>query len=270
MLEKIKKTADFILSKTTRKPRIAIILGTGLGGLANEISNQEVIPYKDIPDFPVSTVMGHKGQLILGRLSGQDVVAMQGRFHFYEGYTMQELTFPIRVMKFLGVELLILSNASGGLNPQFGIGDCMFIRDHINLMGTNPLLGRNYDELGPRFPDMKEVYDHTLIEKAIAIATREGIRYQQGVYAAVTGPTFETPSEYHYLRVLGADAVGMSTVPEAIIARHMNMSLFAISVITDLGVHGKIVEVSHEDVIKAASASEPHMTLIIKEMLENF
>ena len=270
MLGKINETVSRIRETHDSKPRVGIILGTGLGGLVNEITDSTAISYKDIPHFPVSTVEGHKGQLIFGRLSGQDVVAMQGRFHFYEGYSMEEVTFPIRVLKALGVELLILSNASGGLNPNFEIGDCMFINDHMNLMGTNPLIGKNFDELGPRFPDMKEVYDHKLIEKASKIARREGIRYQTGVYAAVTGPTFETPAEYHYLRVLGADAVGMSTVPEAIVARHMNMSLFAISVITDLGVKGKIVEISHEEVILAAAASEPHMTLIIKEMLESY
>ncbi|MHC1708435.1 MAG: purine-nucleoside phosphorylase [Bacteroidales bacterium] len=270
MLKKIKETSEFILSLLSDNPSIGIILGTGLGGLTNEIQDQTIIPYSEIPNFPVSTVDGHKGQLIAGRLAGKYVIAMQGRFHYYEGYTMPELAFPVRVMKLLGIELLIISNASGGLNPAFSIGDCMFVTDHINLLGTNPLIGRNIDEFGPRFPDMKEVYDHKLVEKACIIAQKHKIPWQKGIYAAVTGPTFETPAEYHYIRVLGADAVGMSTVPEAITAHHMGLPILAISVITDLGVPGKIVEVTHEDVILAAANSEPLMTLVIKEFLQTF
>jgi purine-nucleoside phosphorylase len=267
MLQKLNETVEYIKSKTKLHPRIGIILGTGLGGLVNEISTEVCIPYQNIPNFPVSTVEGHKGQLIIGTLAGKEVVAMEGRFHFYEGYSMADLAFPIRTLKLLGVDLLLISNASGGLNPDFEIGDCMFITDHINLMGTNPLIGKNISELGPRFPDMKEVYDHELIAKASAIAEKSGIRYQKGVYAAVTGPTFETPAEYQYIRFCGADAVGMSTVPEAIVARHCGMRIFAISVITDLGVPGKIVEITHQEVIEAAAKSEPLMTMVMKEML---
>lgn len=267
MLQKLNETVSYIKSLTQVQPETGIILGTGLGGLINEIKISESIPYDKIPHFPLSTVKGHEGMLIFGTLSGKPVVAMQGRFHFYEGYTMQELAFPIRVLIKLGIKLMVLSNASGGLNPDFNIGDCMFIRDHINLMGTNPLIGKNYEELGPRFPDMKEVYDHELIEKAAKIADRLGIKYHTGVYAAVTGPTFETPAEYVHFRTCGADAVGMSTVPEAIVARHMGIKIFALSIITDLGVPGKIVEVSHAAVIEAANRSEPLMTKIISELL---
>jgi len=268
MLEKIKETTDFITSKISSKPKIGIVLGTGLGGLVKEIKSASTIPYGDIPNFPISTVKGHEGQLIFGKLGGKDVVAMQGRFHYYEGYTMQELTFPIRVLKMLGIELLILSNAAGGVNPEYEIGDLMVIKDHINLMGDNPLIGRNDSGLGPRFPDMSETYDKKIIRQFTKIARVHNIHFQVGVYAAVTGPTFETPAEYRYIRTLGADAVGMSTIPEAIVARHMSLPVFAVSVISDLGVEGKIVEISHDDVIDAASLVEPKMTLVIKEMIQ--
>jgi len=267
MLEKIHETLNYLRSKTSIQPEIGIILGTGLGDLVNEIEIEHAIPYKFIPNFPVSTVEGHQGQLIFGNMSGHHVIAMQGRFHYYEGYTMQEIAFPIRIMKYLGVSLLILSNASGGLNPAFNIGDLMVIRDHINLMGTNPLLGPNDPELGPRFLDMSEAYDPVLVERVMAIAYRHQIQLREGVYAAVTGPTFETPAEYNYIRTIGADAVGMSTVPEVITAHHIGMRCLAVSVITDLGVLGKIVEVSHQDVIDAAGRSEPIMARIIKELL---
>lgn len=268
MLQKLHETVNYIQQHTTIIPETGIILGTGLGGLTQEIEISESISYSNIPNFPVSTVHGHQGMLIFGTLAGKPVVAMKGRFHYYEGYSMEELAFPIRVLKLLGIKLLLISNASGGLNPGFEIGDCMFITDHINLMGTNPLLGKNYDELGPRFPDMKEVYDAELIAKAGRIADLHGITYRLGVYAAVTGPTYETPAEYAYIRTCGADAVGMSTVPEAIIARHMGLKIFALSVITDLGVPGKITEITHEEVIEAASRTEPLMTRIIVEMLK--
>ncbi|MBN2175860.1 MAG: purine-nucleoside phosphorylase [Bacteroidales bacterium] len=269
MLEKIKETIDYIHGLIDYKPRIGIVLGTGLGGLVKEINVEGTIPYKDIPNFPLSTVKGHEGQLIFGKLGGKKVVAMQGRFHYYEGYTMQELTFPIRVLKMLGIELLILSNAAGGVNQEYEIGDLMVIKDHINLMGDNPLIGRNDTGLGPRFPDMSEAYDKKIIRQFTKIARVHNIHFQVGVYAAVTGPTFETPAEYRYIRTLGADAVGMSTVPEAIVARHMSLPVFAVSVISDLGVEGKIVEISHDDVIDAASMVEPKMTLVIKEMIQN-
>ncbi len=267
MLKKINETVAYIKSKTTFEPHIGIILGTGLGNLANEIKVHTVIPYSDIPNFPVSTVVGHKGQLVFGTLNNVNVVAMQGRFHYYEGYTMQELSFPVRVLKYLGIKTLILSNASGGVNSTFEVGDIMIITDHINLMGNNPLIGKNDDEIGPRFPDMHDAYDHGLIQKALQIAQRNNISCRQGVYAAVTGPTFETPSEYRYIKFTGADCVGMSTVPEVIVARHMGLPVFAVSIITDLGVEGKIVEVSHEEVIQAANNAEPKMTTIIKELI---
>jgi len=267
MLEKIKETTDFIKQKINFIPEIGIVLGTGLGNLTNEIEIKYKLASESIPNFPVSTVEGHSGQLIFGILGGKNVVAMQGRFHFYEGYTMKELTFPIRVMKFLGIKLLILSNASGGINPNFNIGDMMIIKDHINLMGTNPLIGKNYDELGARFPDMHIPYDLDLIDKAVAISQKYNVNYQVGTYAAVTGPTYETPAEYKYIHTIGADAVGMSTVPEVIVARQMNIPCFAVSVISDLGVEGKIVKITHQEVIEAAKAVEPKMTKVITELI---
>ncbi len=268
MSEKIKESVDYISSLINNKPEVGIILGSGLGGLTREINIEKEIAYSNIPHFPVSTVEGHSGHLIIGKLGGRQVIAMQGRFHFYEGWSMEEIAFPIRVMKLLGIKMLIVSNASGGLNPDFNVGDIMIITDHINLMGTNPLIGRNNSELGPRFPDMKEAYDHSLINKAYEIASREGIQLKSGVYAGVSGPTFETPAEYKYLHIIGSDAVGMSTVPEVITARHMNIPVFAVSVITDLGVVGKISEVSHEMVLAAAGKAEPLMTKIITRLLE--
>lgn len=267
MLEKIKQTVDYIKEQAGFEPLAGIVLGTGLGNLADEIKIHKTIAYHEIPNFPISTVVGHKGQLVFGTLNGVNVVAMQGRFHFYEGYSMQELSFPIRVMKYLGIKALFLSNASGGVNPTFEVGDIMIINDHINLMGSNPLLGKNHDEIGPRFPDMSDAYDKDLIKKAFEVAEKNGIICKQGVYAAVTGPCFETPSEYRYIFRIGADCVGMSTVPEVIVARHMNLPVFAVSIITDLGVEGNIVEVSHEEVIKAANAAEPKMTKIISELI---
>ena len=269
MLKKIHETIEYLEGKTSVKPEIGIILGTGLGGLVNEIDVTHSIPYEFIPNFPVSTVEGHHGQLIFGTMCDLPVIAMQGRFHYYEGYTMQEIAFPIRIMKYLGINLLILSNASGGLNPEFEIGDLMVIEDHINLMKDNPLLGPNEIEMGPRFPDMSQAYDLGLIEKVFTIAKTNQIKLQRGVYAAISGPTFETPAEYKYIRTIGADAVGMSTVPEVITAIHMGLRCFAFSVISDLGVPGKIVEITHEDVIKAASKAEPKMTTIIKNLLKD-
>ncbi len=269
MLEKIKETAEFIQSKINVKPEAGIILGTGLGGLVNEIDIEHKIEYKDIPNFPVSTVEGHQGNLIFGKLEGKNIVAMQGRFHFYEGYTMEELTLPVRVMKFLGIKYLIVSNASGGMNPDFEVGDLMIIDDHINLFGTNPLIGKNINELGPRFPDMSEAYDLKLIDLALKSAKELGIDVKKGVYAGVSGPTFETPAEYKYIRAVGADAVGMSTVPEVIVARHMEITCFAMSVITDSGVPGQIIEITHEEVQEIASKAEPKMAAILKRMLES-
>jgi len=267
MLEKFNESADYIRSKTTINPSVGIILGTGLGGLVNEINIVDEIPYEDIPNFPVSTVKGHSGKLIFGELGGKKVMAMQGRFHYYEGYTLQEVTFPVRVMKIMGIENLFVSNASGGVNPDFEIGEIMIQNDHINLFPSNPLIGKNIDELGTRFPDMSEAYDPRLIEIASDIAKENDIKVSYGCYAGLTGPTLETPAEYKYVFNIGADAVGMSTVPEVIVARHMNIPCFAISIITDLGVPGKIQKVSHQDVIEVAAKQEPKMTLIMRELI---
>ena len=265
MLEKIKKTADFLKERMHTQPETAIILGTGLGSLANEITEKYEIKYEDIPNFPVSTVEGHSGKLIFGKLGNKDIMAMQGRFHYYEGYSMQEVTFPVRVMKELGIKTLFVSNASGGTNPAFEIGDLMIITDHINYFPEHPLRGKNL--YGDRFPDMSEAYSKELIQKAHQIAKEKGIKVQQGVYVGTQGPTFETPAEYKLFRIFGADAVGMSTVPEVIVANHCKIKVFGISVITDLGVEGKIVEVSHEEVQIAADAAQPKMTTIMRELI---
>jgi purine-nucleoside phosphorylase len=267
MLEQFKESAAYIQSRTSVKPSIGIILGTGLGGLVKEINVIDEIPYEQIPNFPVSTVESHSGKLIFGELGGKQVVAMQGRFHYYEGYSLQQVTFPVRVMKFLGIERLFVSNASGGVNPDFEVGEIMIQNDHINLFPGNPLIGKNLDELGPRFPDMSEPYDHSMIDLALQIAKENNIKVSVGTYAGLTGPTLETPAEYQYVRNTGADAVGMSTVPEVIIARHMEIPCFAISIITDLGVKGKIQKVSLQDVIEVASRQEPKMTTIMKELI---
>jgi len=263
MLEQIKETADFLKKKHHTKARIGIILGTGLGGLVNEIDIQKTIHYNEIPNFPVSTVDGHDGRLIFGKINGVEIVAMQGRFHYYEGYNMKQITFPVRVMKALGIGYLFVSNASGGLAPDFKVGDIMVITDHINIFGDNPLLGKNENELGPRFPDMSEPYSKELTKKAFEIAEKQGINLQKGVYIGTSGPTFETPAEYKYFRTIGGDTVGMSTVPEVIVARHAGMTCFGISIITDSGVPGQIVEISHEEVQRVAAQAEPEMTKII-------
>ena len=270
MLEKIKETAEYIKSRVNELPKTAIILGTGLGELVNHIEISTVIPYSEIHNFPVSTVEGHSGKLIFGKLGNKLIMAMQGRFHFYEGYCMQQVTFPVRVMKALGVKTLFVSNASGGMNPDFRIGDLMIITDHINLFPEHPLRGKNYEELGPRFPEMSEAYSQRLIADAKKVAAENGIRVVEGVYVGTQGPTFETPAEYRYFHRIGGDAVGMSTVPEVIVARHGGMEVFGISVITDLGVEGIVEKVSHEEVQKAASAAEPKMTLIMKELINQF
>lgn len=266
MLERIQETALFLKSKIHTYPETAIILGTGLGSLANEITDKHEISYQEIPHFPLSTVEGHRGKLIFGKLGGKDIMAMQGRFHFYEGYSMKEVTFPIRVMHELGIKTLFVSNAAGGMNPSFNIGDLMIITDHINFFPEHPLRGSNIP-YGPRFPDMSEAYNKELIGKANEIASEKGIKIQHGVYLGTQGPTFETPAEYRMFHILGADAVGMSTVPEVIVANHCGIRVFGISVITDLGVEGKIVEVSHEEVQKAADAAQPLMTTIMRELI---
>ncbi|MBS1645839.1 MAG: purine-nucleoside phosphorylase [Bacteroidetes bacterium] len=268
MLEQIKFTTEDIHKQTHHfTPEIGIILGTGLGGLVKEIKIEYSLPYENIPNFPISTVEGHSGKLIFGTLGGKKIVAMQGRFHYYEGYTMQQVTFPVRVMKFLGIKTLFLSNASGGVNHHFDIGEIMIINDHVNLF-PNPLIGKNIQELGTRFPDMSEPYDAALIKKAKEIAARHRIKISEGVYVGLTGPTLETPAEYKYIHAIGGDAVGMSTVPEVIVARHMNIPCFAISICTDLGVPGKIQKTTHEDVQKVAATQEPKMTLIMKTLIE--
>ena len=247
-------------------PETAIILGTGLGSLVNEITEKYEIPYDEIPNFPVSTVEGHSGKLIFGKLGDKEIMAMQGRFHYYEGYNMKEVTFPVRVMRELGIKTLFVSNASGGTNPAFEIGDLMIITDHINHFPEHPLRGKNIP-YGPRFPDMSEAYDKALIAKANEIAKEKGIKVQHGVYVGTQGPTFETPAEYKLFRIFGGDAVGMSTVPEVIVARHCGIKCFGISVVTDLGVEGKIVEITHEEVQEAADAAQPKMTTIMRELI---
>ena len=266
-LQKIEEAAQYLKTKVKEIPEIAIILGTGLGDLINYIENSEAIDYKEIPHFPVSTVEGHSGRLIFGELGGKKVMAMQGRFHYYEGYDMKQVTFPVRVMQNLKVKKLFVSNAAGGMNKEFCVGDVMVITDHINLFPENPLRGKNYDELGPRFPAMTEAYSHELITLADKIAKEKGMRLMHGVYVGTPGPTFETPAEYEYFRVIGGDAVGMSTVPEVIVANHAGMEVFGVSVITDLG--GKdIKEVpTHEEVQKAALKAQPNMTALITGML---
>jgi purine-nucleoside phosphorylase len=266
MLEQIKETTSYIKSKIEFTPEVGIILGTGLGGMVREIDSNLILDYEDIPNFPVSTVEGHHGKMLFGTINSKKIIAMQGRFHYYEGYTTQQVTFPVRVMKNLGVKYLFVSNASGGVNPDYAIGDLMILNDHINLI-PNPLIGKHYPEFGARFPDMSNTYDKKLIAKALEIARKEKINVQLGCYVATTGPTLETPKEYEYFRILGGDAVGMSTVPEIIVAHQMDITCFAISIITDLGVPGKIVKVTLDDVQKVASEAEPKMTLILKGLI---
>ncbi len=265
--KQIDETVAFIRTKTKSMPRIGIILGTGLGGLALEIEKEIEIEYEEIPHFPVSTVESHHGKLIFGILSGKPVVAMQGRFHYYEGYSMKQITFPVRVMKFLGVETLLISNAAGALNPLFKKGDVMLMVDHINLLGDNPLIGPNDDSLGPRFPDMSEAYDRGLLELAEQVALDLKIGVQKGVYVAMTGPNLETRSEYRFLRYIGADAVGMSTVPENIVAIHMGMKVFGVSIMTDECFPDSLKPVTLEEVIAVANQAEPKMTAIMKELV---
>lgn len=270
MITLIKQTADYISSKVANIPQTAIILGTGLGALVDHIEDKQYIPYTEIPNFPISTVEGHSGNLIFGKLGDKQVMAMQGRFHYYEGYDMKQVTFPVRVMKALGIKTLFVSNAAGGMNPSFEIGDIMIINDHINLFPEHPLRGKNYNELGDRFPDMSEPYSHRLINEAKEIAKEKGIRVVEGVYVGTQGPTFETPAEYRYFHRIGGDAVGMSTVPEVIVARHGGMEVFAVSVITDLGVEGIVEKVSHEEVQKAAQKAQPRMMEIMRELVNRF
>lgn len=266
MIANIGETAEWLKAHTRFRPRTAIILGTGLGRLAQEIDVVDAFDYKDIPHFPVSTVEGHHGRLLFGHLGGKEILAMEGRFHYYEGYPMQVVTYPIRVMYEMGIQNLFVSNAAGGMNPDFEIGDIMIIKDHINFFPEHPLHGPNFPT-GPRFPDMSEAYDRVFIRQAKDIAKARNIRIVEGVYVGVQGPTFETPAEYKMYRIIGGDAVGMSTVPEVIVAHHCGIRTFGISIITDLGVEGKIVEVSHEEVQKAADAVQPIMAEIFSALI---
>ena len=265
MLEQIKQTCEYIRSQTNGfAPELGVILGTGLGSLTDSIETAYALDYASIPNFPVSTVQGHKGRLIFGTLGGKRIVAMQGRFHYYEGYTMQQVTFPVRVMKLLGIKTLFVSNASGGINPTFRTGDLMVITDHINLL-PNPLIGKNIDELGPRFPDMHNCYDKALIAQATRIAAEENIKLQYGVYVGGTGQTFETQAEYRYFKAIGGDAAGMSTVPEVIVARHMSIPVFGVSVITNCGLSDELGD--HEDVQRQGAKAAVRMTRLFTEMI---
>jgi purine-nucleoside phosphorylase len=267
MLSKINEAVTYITNLYATKPQVGIVLGSGLGSFTGEISVEKEIPYSDIPHFPVSTVEGHSGKLIFGELGGKKVVAMAGRFHYYEGYSPEEVVFPIRVMKFLGIETLLISNAAGGMNPTFKVGDLMLIKDHISFFAINPLLGKNIETLGPRFPDMSDPYKKELRDKAKAIAAAKNIDLKEGVYCGVTGPTFETRAEYKLLKVIGGDAVGMSTVQEVIAGVHMGLPVFAMSVITDIGIREEENEITHDEVLQAAKDAEPKLTYIFKELI---
>ncbi len=266
--DRITETCSFLNERIDQRIDIAVVLGTGLSGFSAELNVQQEIPYASIPNFPVSTVSGHDGKLIIGEMEGVSVLAMAGRFHYYEGYSMDQVVYPIRVMHQLGIKKVMLSNASGGVNPNFSVGDIMLIKDHINLFPSNPLIGPNNDEWGPRFPDMSEPYAYRLLDAMRSASVTAGIAIQEGVYAGVSGPCFETPAEYKYLRVIGADAVGMSTVPECIAARHMDMEVVALSVITDLGIEGKIEKVSHEEVKEAAAKAEPNVAKLVRAFMK--
>jgi purine-nucleoside phosphorylase len=268
ILQQIEETVKAIRAVYAGTPKAGIVLGSGLGNLTSEIVVEKEIAYTDIPHFPVSTVEGHQGKLIFGQISGKRVVILSGRFHYYEGYTPAQVVYPIRVLKFLGVETLLLSNAAGGMNAAFRVGDLMIIKDHISFFVVNPLLGKNELLLGPRFPDMSEPYDRTLIQRAKGIAANLKIAVHEGVYAGVTGPTFETRAEYKLLHIAGGDAVGMSTVQEVIAARHLGLSVFAMSVITDLGIREEDNVITHEEVLQAAAAAEPKLTALFKGIIE--
>lgn len=261
------ETVKFLRKQYDQTPTVGVVLGSGLGNFVDEIAIEKEVAYEDIPHFPVSTVEGHKGKLVFGKLSGKNIVAMAGRFHFYEGYKSQDIVFPIRVMKLLGVETLLLSNAAGSVNPGFNVGDIMIIRDHISQFVPNPLVGKNIAEFGPRFPDMSEPYKKHLVEKARVIASVHNLDIKEGVYLAVTGPTFETKAEYRMIHILGADVVGMSTVQECIIANHAGMEVFAVSVVTDIGIREDDNIITHEEVLEAARHAEPKLALIFKELV---
>lgn len=267
MWEQVQETVSFIKEKTNFTPEYGVILGSGLGSFTNDIQIEFTLLYNEIPNFPVSTVEGHKGALVFGIIGTKKVVAMQGRFHFYEGYSMKEVTFPVRVMKFLGVQKLIVSNASGGVNPNFAVGDIMLIKDHVNMMPEHPLRGKNDERFGPRFVNMSEAYSKKMIEIAKDLAQKLNIEVQEGIYLGLQGPTFETLAEYKMVKNMGADCVGMSTVPEVIVARHMAMETFGLSVITDMGDEENIETISHDEVLEAAKNAEPKVRLLIKELI---
>lgn len=268
MWNKVQETVKFLQEKGISKPDYGIILGTGLGNLVEKINIEIAIPYEDVLNFPVSTVSGHSGELIFGTIGNKKVIAMRGRFHFYEGWTMEQTVFPVRVMKYLGVEKLIVSNASGGVNPKFKVGDIMIITDHINMMPVHPLHGQNDDRFGPRFVDMHEPYCLESVSRMEKVAHKLDIAVHKGIYLALQGPTFETPAEYKMVKILGADAVGMSTVPEVIVAKHMGMTCFGVSVITDLGVEGIVEAVSHEEVQEVAKKSEKIVGRLVEEFIK--
>ncbi len=268
ILTQLNEAKAYIQQQTSTIPLVGVVLGSGLSNLSKEIKEEISIPYNLIPHFPVSTVEGHDGRLIIGSLKGKTIVAMAGRLHYYEGYTINQVVFPIRLMKWLGIEYILISNAAGGMNKNFKVGDLMVIQDHISFFTINPLIGRNIASFGPRFPDMSEPYDTSLINKAFNIAKQHDIHLQKGVYAGVTGPTFETRSEYKLLHIIGADAVGMSTVPEVIVARHMNIKVFAMSVITDLGIREEENIITHQEVLEAATTAEPKLTTIFSNLID--
>jgi len=270
MWNQVQKTVSFIKEKTNFTPEYGVILGSGLGSFTDDIQIEFTLPYGEIPNFPVSTVQGHKGALVFGTIGNKKVVAMQGRFHYYEGYSMQEVTFPVRVMKFLGVEKLIVSNASGGVNPNYEVGSVVILKDHINMMPEHPLRGKNDERFGPRFLNMSEPYSINMIAKAKELAEKLNIKVQDGIYLGLQGPTFETLAEYKMVKILGADCVGMSTVPEVIVARHMNLECFGLSVITDMGNEENIETVSHDEVLEAAKKAEPNVRNLIKELILNY
>ncbi|KAB1155075.1 purine-nucleoside phosphorylase [Flavobacterium luteum] len=270
MWEKVQETVSYIQSQTQFSPEYGVILGSGLGGFTDDIEIEYTLPYSDIPNFPVSTVQGHKGALVFGTIGDKKVMAMQGRFHFYEGYDMKEVTFPVRVMKYLGVEKLIVSNASGGVNDNYEVGSIVLIKDHINMMPEHPLNGKNDERFGPRFVNMSDPYSLNMILKAKEIAKALSITVHDGIYLGLQGPTFETLAEYKMVKILGADCVGMSTVPEVIVARHMEMETFGLSVITDMGNEDNIETVSHAEVLEAAKKAEPHVRNLIKELIKQY
>lgn len=270
MWEKVQQTVNYIKEKTSFTPEYGVILGSGLGSFTDDIAIEFTLPYSEIPNFPLSTVEGHKGALVFGTIGDKKVVAMQGRFHFYEGYDMKEVTFPVRVMKYLGVQKLVVSNASGGVKDTYSVGSIVILKDHINMMPEHPLRGKNDERFGPRFVNMSEPFSRKMIAKAKEIAASLNIEVQDGVYLGLQGPTFETMSEYRMVKILGADCVGMSTVPEVIVARHMELETFGISVITDMGNEDSIDTITHDEVLEAARKAEPHVRNLIKELIRQY